>query len=119
MPCPYRWSCGASVQVLRADGRSVARRRFVAVCDALLASPFAGIVPWVLMAFLSGPGRFRYAGPAALGLLLLVLVVSRRRGIRAHMVEFFGAGFFGAMTVVGLCATGAEARFLEMWAGEL
>ena len=36
--------------------------------DALLQSPLAGLTPWIVMALLSGPGRFEESVSAALGL---------------------------------------------------
>jgi len=87
--------------------------------DAFLKSPFAGIAPWALLSILSGPGRFEEAVLAALGLSVLVMLVGMSRGIKVHLLELFGAAFFGALAVVGLFAADNVIRFLEAWSGEL
>jgi len=87
--------------------------------DAFLTSPFAGIAPWALMSVLAGPGRFEIAVGAALGLSLLVMLVSRARGIGIHLLEVFGATVFAVMTLVGALASQGLIDWLELWAGEL
>jgi hypothetical protein len=84
-----------------------------------LKSPFSGIVPWVLMSVVSGPGRFEEAASAALGLMLLTLWAGSRRGIRVHLLETFGAAFFGVLAILGLVAPHDVIEWLEVWAGEL
>jgi hypothetical protein len=87
--------------------------------DGYLKSPFSGIVPWVLMSVMSGPGRFEEAASAALGLMLLTLWAGTRRGIRVHPLETFGAAFFGVLAILGLLAPDDVIHWLEVWAGEL
>ncbi len=87
--------------------------------DSFLKSPFAGIAPWILMAVISGPGRFEEAASAALGFALLVLWVGSRRGIRVHLLEAFGVGYFGVLALLGLIAPPGVINWLELWAGEL
>lgn len=87
--------------------------------DAFVRSPFAGIAPWVLMSLVAGPGRFEEAASAALGLTLLTLWVSWRRGVRLHLLEVFAAVFFGILAVVGLFAPDGLIDWLQLWAGEL
>jgi hypothetical protein len=87
--------------------------------DGYLKSPFSGIVPWVLMSVVSGPGRFEEAASAALGLMLLTLWAGSRRGIRVHLLETFGAAFFGVLAILGLVAPDNVIGWLEVWAGEL
>lgn len=41
--------------------------------DDYVKTPLSGIAPWVLLAVVSGPGRFEEAASAALGLTLLTL----------------------------------------------
>lgn len=102
------------------NGRPEANRRGPAgAIDAFLKSPFAGIAPWALLAILSGPGRFEEAVLAALGFSVLVMLVGLSRGIKVHLLEVFGAAFFGTMAIVGLFATDNVIRFLELWSGEL
>src|ERR1700687_5614031 len=87
--------------------------------DGFVRSPFSGIAPWVLMAVVSGPGRFEGAASAALGLALLVLWAGSRRGVPVHLLEVFGVAFFGVLAVLGLVASDDVIRWLELWAGEL
>jgi hypothetical protein len=87
--------------------------------DGYLKSPFSGIVPWVLMSVVSGPGRFEEAASAALGLTLLTLWLGSRRGIPIHLLEAFGAAFFAVLAILGLFAPDDVIRWLEVWAGEL
>ena len=87
--------------------------------DGFLRSPFSGIAPWILMAVLSGPGRFEQAAAAALGLTLLVMWVGYRRGIRIHTLEVFGAAVFGVFAAFGIFARDETIHWLELWSGEL
>lgn len=103
---------GSTDDAPRSNGRTGA-------VDAFLKSPFVGIAPWAVLSILSGPGRFELAVLAALGCSAFLMLLSLSRGIKVHLLEVFGAAFFGAMAVVGLFATGGVIRFLELWAGEL
>jgi hypothetical protein len=87
--------------------------------DAYVRSPFAGLAPWILMAVVSGPGRFEEAASAALGLALLTLWVGSRRGVPVHLLEAFTVGYFGVLAVLGLVAPESTIEWLELWAGEL
>ena len=87
--------------------------------DGFLRSPAAGIAPWILMSILSGPGRFEYAAGAALSLMLLVMWVGARRGIKIHSLEVFGALFFALFVVLGIVGPRHLIEWLELWAGEL
>ncbi len=87
--------------------------------DGYVRSPFAGIAPWILMAVVSGPGRFEEAASAALGLALLTLWVGSRRGVPVHLLEAFTVVYFGVLAVLGLVAPEPTIDWLEMWAGEL
>jgi MFS family permease len=87
--------------------------------DAFLKSPFSGIAPWVLMSVLTGPGKFEEAVCAALGLSLLTLWLSWRRGHSVHALDIFGVAFFVILAIVGLVASDGLISFLELWAGEM
>jgi hypothetical protein len=87
--------------------------------DGYVRSPFAGIAPWVLMAVVSGPGRFEEAASAALGLALLTLWVGSRRGVPVHLLEVFTVVYFGVMAVLGLVASERTIDWLALWADEL
>lgn len=89
------------------------------VVDGYVKSPVAGIAPWVLLAIVSGPGRFEEAAAAALGLTLLTLWVGWRRGVPVHALEVFGAAFFTVLAVLGLAAPDSVITWLETWAGEM
>lgn len=93
--------------------------RVMSVLDGFLTSPFAGIAPWALLSILASPGHFEIAVLSALGFSVLVMLVGLARGIKIHALEVFGAAFFAALAVVGLFASAAVIRFLEMWSGEL
>lgn len=87
--------------------------------DGYLQSPLSGIAPWVVMAVLSSPGHFEQAVCAALGLVLLTMWLSRRRGGTIHALDVFGAVFFAALAVVGAVASEATISWLQTWAGEI
>jgi hypothetical protein len=87
--------------------------------DAYVRSPFAGLAPWILMAVVSGPGRFEEAASAALGLALLTLWVGSRRGVPVHLLEAFTVVYFGVLAVLGLVAPEPTIEWLELWSGEL
>ncbi|WP_099025331.1 DUF3159 domain-containing protein [Mycolicibacterium palauense] len=89
------------------------------VLDSVLRSPFSGLAPWILMAVLTGPGRFEIAAAAALALNLLVMLASRLRGITIHAIDYLGLAFFVLLTVIGLLASDDVIATLERWAGEL
>jgi hypothetical protein len=87
--------------------------------DSFLKSPFSGIAPWVVLSVFSSPGRFEEAAAAALGLSLLVLWLSHRRGIGVHSLEVFGVFVFVSFAVLGLIAPHKVIEWLELWAGEV
>src|SRR5215208_6420016 len=87
--------------------------------DTYVRSPLAGIAPWVLMGVVSGPGRFEEAASAALGLALLTLWVSSRRGVPVHLLEVFTVVYFGVLAVLGLAASDRAIDWLALWAGDL
>lgn len=89
------------------------------VIDGFLKSPFSGIAPWILLSVLSGPGRFEEAVCAALGLTLLVMWLSHRRGITIHALDWFGVVVFVALAIVGLLAGDDVIHWAELWAGEV
>ena len=87
--------------------------------DNFLKSPFSGIAPWIVLSVISSPGRFEEAAAAALGLSLLVLWLSHRRGIGVHSLEVFGVLVFAMFAVLGLVAPHNVIGWLELWAGEV
>ncbi|WP_396935554.1 hypothetical protein [Mycolicibacterium sp.] len=87
--------------------------------DAFLDSPLSGIGPWALMAILAGPGRYEVAVLGALAISLVVLVLSRHRGITVHVLEVFGVSYFVLLALIGLAASSGTKAWLEMWSGEI
>lgn len=102
-------------QVSGADA-TVQKTNFI---DGFLQSPFSGIAPWILMAIMSGPGRFAHAATAALTLTLIVMWVGARRGIKVHSLEVFGAVVFAVFVALGILGSPSLIGFLELWAGEI
>ncbi|MFD6513296.1 hypothetical protein [Rhodococcus sp. NPDC060176] len=93
--------------------------RKTSVVDAVLQSPLAGLSPWILLSLLSGPGRFEESAAAALGLSLLILAASHRRGGTVKLLEVFDVAFFGVLAAIGLLASANTIRWFELWGGEL
>lgn len=95
---------------------TVPRTNFI---DGFLRSPFSGIAPWIVMAIMSGPGRFGQAAAAALALTLIVMWAGSRRGIKVHSLEVFGAVVFAAFVALGILGSPTLVTWLELWAGEI
>ncbi|MCR5976632.1 hypothetical protein GDN83_02475 [Gordonia jinghuaiqii] len=89
------------------------------VLTAFLNSPFAGMSPWILMAFLAGPGRFEEAAAAAFALSLLLVIGGHRRGNSIKLLEVFDVAYFGTMAVLALFASAGVIDWLEKWGGEM
>lgn len=94
----------------------VQRSNFI---DGFLRSPFSGIAPWILMAIMSGPGRFGESAAAALAFTLIVMWAGSRRGIKVHSLEVFGAVVFAVFVALGLFGSPSLISVLELWAGEI
>jgi hypothetical protein len=87
--------------------------------DAFLQSPFAGLAPWIVMSLLSGPGRFEESVATALGLSILFLFLSHRRGGTLKPLEVFDILYFGCLAAIGLFASDDLITWLEKWSGEM
>lgn len=87
--------------------------------DGYLKSPLSGIAPWILFSVLSTPGRFEIAVCVALGLTLVTLWISHRRGVGVYALDVLGVLFFALLAAVGLVASKNTIHFLEVWAGEM
>ncbi len=96
--------------------KSRAGSRFI---DTLLQSPFAGLTPWIVMALLAGPGRFEESVSTALGLSILFIYLSHRRGGSFKPLELFDVAYFGTLAVIGLLASDNLITWLEKWSGEM
>ncbi|MEE4022077.1 hypothetical protein V1Y59_03215 [Gordonia sp. PKS22-38] len=102
-----------------ASGGSAHPARGSSLVRAFVNSPLSGLAPWILMAVLSGPGRFEESVSAALGLALLVVFASWRLGNSIKLLEWFDVAFFAVLCVIGLFATASMITWLELWAGEI
>lgn len=89
------------------------------ILSGFLNSPFAGMAPWILMAFITGPGRFEEAAASAFGLSLLLVIGSHRRGSSIKLLEVFDLTYFGAMALLALFASTGTIDWLENWGGEM
>ncbi|MCR8899261.1 hypothetical protein NWF34_20190 [Gordonia sp. GONU] len=89
------------------------------VLTALLDSPFAGMSPWILMALVTGPGRFEEAAASAFALSLLLVVGTHRRGSSFKLLELFDVAYFGTMAALALFASDDVIDWLEKWGGEM
>ena len=87
--------------------------------DGFLRSPFSGIAPWILMAIMSGPGRFGQAAAAALTMTIIVMWAGSRRGVKVHSLEVFGAVVFAVFVALGILGSPTLVAWLELWAGEI
>jgi hypothetical protein len=87
--------------------------------DTFLQTPFAGLMPWIVMALLSGPGRFEESVATALGLSILLIYFRHRRGGSIKPLEVFEVGYFGVLAVIGVLASESFTAWLETWSGEI
>ena len=87
--------------------------------DTFLQSPLAGLTPWIVMALLSGPGRFEGSVSAALGLSILFIYLRHKRGGSLKPLELFEVAYFGTLAVVGLLASHNLIVWLEKWSGDM
>lgn len=86
---------------------------------AVLASPIAGMSPWILMSLLSGPGTFDDAAAAALGLSLALVILNHQHGTSIKPLEVFDTVYFAVMAALASFASDAVVSWLELWAGEM
>jgi hypothetical protein len=99
-----------------AGGGTSRPRRLV---RAILASPIAGMSPWILMSLLSGPGTFDDAAAAALGLSLALVILNHQHGSSIKPLEVFDTIYFAVMAALAYVASDAVVAWLELWAGEM
>lgn len=91
-----------------------------ALLDAVLESPFGGLLPWITMALIAGPGRFEAAVSAAFAIALVLVVLRRKRGGgRIKGLESFDVVYFALFAIIGLFAQKALTEWLELWSGEI
>jgi hypothetical protein len=75
--------------------------------------------PWILMALITGPGRFEEAAAAAFGLSLLFVIGGHRRGSKIKLLEVFDVTYFAAMVLLAQFAAANVVEWLERWGGEM
>lgn len=90
------------------------------VIDALLNSVVAGMLPWIAHSVINGPGRFEEAAATSFGLSLLLFgAAHRHRDRKIKPLEVFDLVYFGALSIMGLVATGNVISWLGLWGGEM
>nr|WP_223249392.1 hypothetical protein [Williamsia marianensis] len=89
------------------------------VLSAFLDSPFAGMSPWILMALITGPGRFEEAAAAAFGLSLLLVLGGHRRGSSIKFLEAFDVTYFAVLVLLAQFGSDGLINWLEHWGGEM
>lgn len=87
--------------------------------DKALASPIAGLAPWIILTLISGPGRFEISVLAAWLISVIVLILNRRRGGSLKILELSDVVFFTGLAIVGAVANDDTITWLENWAGEV
>jgi len=85
----------------------------------LLDGPLGGLLPWILMSVLAGPGRFEIAVGAALAVSLAFLLADRVRGRSLKLLGCCDAVFFVSLAVVGALVSPHGQAWLDDWAGEI
>ena len=65
------------------------------------------------------PGRFEESVSTALGLSILFIYLSHRRGGSFKPLELFDVAYFGTLAVIGLLASDNLITWLEKWSGEM
>lgn len=87
--------------------------------DTVINSPFAGILPWIVMSVVSGPGRFEIAVALAFGLSLMFLLISHRGSQSIKPMEVFDLVFFAGFFILGLVLGQSFRSDMEQWGGEI
>jgi SNF family Na+-dependent transporter len=85
----------------------------------LLANPFAGFAPWIVMSVIEGPQRFELAAGLAFALALVAGGLGALLGERPKLLDVAGIVFFAALVVAGLLVDEQGLRWLERWSGEI
>lgn len=89
------------------------------IVDKILASPLAGLAPWIIYALVEGPGRLELAAGIAFGVALAVVLISWIRGSAPKLLEYSDVVFFGAVAIIVAVASTDTRDWLELWGGEV
>lgn len=87
--------------------------------DRALASPIAGLSPWIVLSLFAGPGRVEEAAAVTLGLSVALVVLSRVRGQSFKLLELSDTIFFLVLLIAAATASPETTDWLESWVGEL
>ncbi len=87
--------------------------------NAFMASPLAGLTPWILYSLVSGPERLELSVLIALVAALAILGLSRLQGGTIKMLELSDVIFFALLAVVVAVANDDFHHWLEVWSGEI
>ena len=96
-----------------------AHRGLGKLVDTVIGSPFAGILPWIVMSLFSGPGRFELSVAIAFALSLGFLLISHRHSSHLKPMEVFDLIFFALFFVLGYFVGHSGRTWLENWGGEI
>jgi hypothetical protein len=87
--------------------------------NAFMASPLAGLAPWILYALVSGPDRLELSVLIALAAALVIFGFSRLQGGSIKALELSDVIFFALLAIVVAVASDDLHDWLEVWSGEI
>jgi hypothetical protein len=87
--------------------------------DGFLRSPLSGLLPWIAMSLVNGPGRFEEAACVALGMSALFFALGYQRGGANKPLEFFDIAYFAGLAALAVFAPVGPRQWMEQWSGEI
>lgn len=81
--------------------------------------PIGGLLPWIAMSLIAGPGRFELAVGVAFALSLAVVLVGRAGGGSWKILELSDITFFTLIGIGGLLVSPSTLDALDNWSGEM
>ena len=81
--------------------------------------PIGGLLPWIAMSLLAGPGRFELAVGVAFAISLVVVAVGRAGGGSWKILELSDITFFTLIGILGLLVSQSTLDALDNWSGEI
>lgn len=103
-------SCQPAESSENGPGRRLAR---------IMANPFIGFAPWIVLAVLEGPGRLTLATGVALGMSVAFLAIDKAMGRSTKILAVVDVACFSVFLVIGLLASPIARQWMETWFGEL
>jgi hypothetical protein len=85
----------------------------------VLAQPFVGFAPWIVLGLVEGSGRLVWAAALAAALAAFTSILSLTVGVRPKILDITAIVYFGLLCVWAAAADPAVARWLGVWAAEL